>query len=211
MKRDTIHIEKWILVGISLLLLVWVISWIDKYANYYCESFDQMIDLGQPNTNHNVDLPINANTKCKNKCSSISRCYITGEQCMSDVDCYGCQPIIPNPQLTKNGNGVSTIRGENDAGKMSFSSPTYSELTTDIGSKAALYNKLLTKPMQYNEGKNTWRQQFNAGTELYNKKYKLKHMGPPGSGAALLQYPIRDTLSGQFKDDGPLPANSYLG
>ena len=213
MIRLSHQIKIWILIGISLLLLIGILHLINTYGNTYgnnyTESFDQMKDLGQPNTNHNVNLPINTKSSCKNMCGPISRCSITGEQCSTDVDCYGCQPTIPSTQLTKNNKTVN-IRGENNAGKLSYSAPTYSVLTTDIGTHATLYNKLLTPPLQYNEGTNTWKKTFNAGTELYNKKYKIISAGPPNSGASLLQYPQRNTLSGQFTDDGPLAANDYL-
>ena len=43
-------------------------------------------------TSHTVNLPINTTFSCKNVCGSLNRCLITGEQCSSDIDCYGCQP-----------------------------------------------------------------------------------------------------------------------
>ena len=34
-----------------------------------------------------VRLPINTTTSCKNMCGPPGRCSITGEQCVSDIDC----------------------------------------------------------------------------------------------------------------------------
>jgi len=62
---------------------------------YIVECF-QSIDTGSSETNHDVDQPINTKTSCKNMCGPLARCSITGEQCTSDVDCYGCQKINKN-------------------------------------------------------------------------------------------------------------------
>ena len=39
-------------------------------------------------------MPINTTTTCKNMCGPLNRCAITGENCKSDVDCFGCKPLI---------------------------------------------------------------------------------------------------------------------
>lgn len=62
---------------------------------YIVECF-KAVDMGSPETSHNVDQPINTKRSCKNMCGPLARCSITGEQCTSDVDCYGCQKINQN-------------------------------------------------------------------------------------------------------------------
>ena len=119
--------------------------------------FEGLVDLGDPSTNHNVNQPINTTYQCSNMCGPLSRCSITGEQCTSDVDCTGCQPKIQPQTDTKN------TRGQNDAGKLTTEqTPTYSTLTTDIGTQATLYNKLKIPPTTYNKGLNTWRSSFDV-------------------------------------------------
>jgi len=188
---------------ISLLLLFGVLYWINHYANKYImiEPFSQLgsiVDNGGPSTNHTVNMPINTNSTCTNMCGPPGRCSITGDQCITDVDCPGCRP-----PSTVRPSDTANVPGQNDAGKLTNSAnPTYSTLTTDIGSRAKLYNKLLAPPVQYNEGVNTWRRAFDAGNDLYKQRYHPTNVS--------LKYPDRTTLSGQFKDDGPLAANAYL-
>uniref|UniRef100_A0A6C0B9G6 Uncharacterized protein n=1 Tax=viral metagenome TaxID=1070528 RepID=A0A6C0B9G6_9ZZZZ len=156
-------------------------------------------DINGPNYSHTVNQPINTTISCKNMCGSLARCSITGEQCTSDVDCYGCQR--ESPTIITN----FDIRGQNDAGKETTEvTPTYSTLTTDIGTQAKLYNKLLIDPPQYYQGENTWRKKFDNGEIFYDKRFY------PGEQQFMPVYPTRKTLSGQFEDDGPLAANAYL-
>lgn len=185
---------------ISLLLLFGVLYWINHYS-IMIEPFSQLapiVDTGGPSTNHTVNMPINTTSTCTNMCGPPGRCSITGDQCITDVDCPGClPPTTTRPSDTAN------IPGQNDAGKLtSGATPNYSTLTTDIGTRAKLYNKLLVPPFQYNEGVDTWRSVFNAGNDLYKQRYSPTNVP--------LKYPDRTTLSGQFKDDGPLAANAYL-
>ena len=180
-----------VLFIISLLLLFGILYWINH--NKVIEYFSQPENT---DTNHTVNLPINSTSSCTNICGPPGRCSKTGGQCITDIDCPGCQPptptFIPPPV---------DIRGQNEAGKLTNGvTPTYSTLTTDIGTNAKLYNKLLTPPIQYNEGINTWRYSFDIGNELYQKRYNPN----------LNNYPPRTTLSGQFDDVGPLAANAYL-
>ena len=59
-------------------------------------------DMNTPDTNHTVDLPLNTKYNCSNMCGPLSRCAISGEQCTSDVDCYGCTPSVEG--FTSDGN-----------------------------------------------------------------------------------------------------------
>jgi hypothetical protein len=171
------------------------------------EGFDRytsiITDMGTADTSHTVDLPINTTFSCQNMCGPLARCSITGEQCTSDIDCYGCQP-----DFVETSNNTRDIRGQNDAGKLTNGyNIRYSILTTDIGTQAKLYNKGINlQPPSYFKGVNQWSKSFKAGMELYDKKYNPSIEILP----FLPQYPNRKTLSGEFNDNGPLAANAYL-
>tara|TARA_B110000971_G_scaffold109770_1_gene112499 strand:- start:7855 stop:8313 length:459 start_codon:yes stop_codon:yes gene_type:complete len=149
--------------------------------------------------NFTVNLPLTTTESCKNMCGPPARCSITGHQCLSDIDCPGCQPNNP-PGKTE----AHYVPGDNAAGKLTFNmTPRYSELTTDIGTQATLVtNNKFSKPLSPYLGVNTWRKEFNLDTKLFDAKFKPpeRHKHP--------QY--RYSLSGQFMDDGPLAANAYL-
>jgi hypothetical protein len=204
-----------ILLVISAFMFMGIIKW-GSYliktkpcnkCNGIKEGFDMYaqstIDLGTPETSHTVNLPINTTFSCENMCGPLARCSKTGEQCTSDVDCYGCQPKVYEPAYTK-----KNIGGQNDAGKLTSGiTPRYSVLTTDIGTQAKLYDTTENlMPMQYFKGVNEWRKSFDAGMELYNKKFNPNIQVLP----FLPKYPPRPSLSGEFVDDGPLAANAFL-
>jgi len=151
-------------------------------------------------TSHTVDLPINTSVSCKNICGPQSRCSITCQQCTSDIDCYGCQPKQTNPPKTQ----TTIVRGQNDAGKLG-SGVSYSSLTTDIGTKSKTLKLNITSPT-YQQGINHWRSQFDSDKSNYDKSY-----GNNTSDTSLAPtYPVRQTLTGEFQDVGPLAANDYL-
>ena len=157
-------------------------------------------------TNHTVNLPINTTSSCKNVCGPLARCSITGEQCSTDVDCFGCQPIINNVSTSSTVQiGNNNIRGQNDAGKLTNAeTPTYSTLTTDIGSRAQLFNKQTISAPKYFQGVNIWREKYDVAKSLYSSRYAS------ADANQYIKYPKRETLSGEFEDDGPLAANAYL-
>lgn len=165
-------------------------------------------DLGTPDTNHNVPLPLTTTTSCRNFCGPQSQCALTRDQCTSDVDCPGCQPVLP-PQNTFT---TPDVRGQNDAGKLSYYTPQYSTLTTDMGTQAAFYtptSKTATVAIpQTGSGPTATAKE---GIRLFNKKnaYKRKQQGAQ-EWQFELHYPKRETTTGMFVDDGPLAANSYL-
>ena len=193
-----------IYLGILSILLLWTIFIYIHYLtanNYISETFT---DRGSSDTNHTVNLPLTTTYSCQNFCGPTSRCAVTGQQCMSDVDCPGCNPYIntgsskPNP----------SVRGNNDAGILTTRvTPKYSSLTTDIGTQAKLYvsNKdKLNKPAMPNFGVNTWITGFNESMYEFNKRYR------PTGLQFTPDYQKRYTMSGEFMDDGPLPANAYI-
>jgi hypothetical protein len=193
----------WIL---SVILVIMVMSY-GTYLiknNYIIECFTPFIakDLGSPETNHNVNLPINTSFSCKNMCGPLARCSITGEQCTSDVDCFGCVPKINKKKQINTEN----VLGVDESGKLTMGvTPTYSTLTTDIGTRASLINKDTNeKPPEYNLGVDLWKSSFDNDYKLFNKRYK-----PPGNLTYEPNYPNRFTMSGEFMDDGPLASNAY--
>lgn len=197
---------------VSFILLVLIFKWTNYlvghdyvYSNIK-ENFDPSImpiqDRGTPETTHNVDLPLTTKYSCQNFCGPTSRCSITGQQCFADVDCPGCQPYVP-PLPPSN---IACVKGDNDAGKLTVGmTPTYSELTTDIGTQARIINfdKNL-KPAQANFGLNTWLGKFNQENQMFNDRYK------PAQLRFMPNYMPKYSMSGIFVDEGPLASNSYL-
>jgi hypothetical protein len=199
MKEKQIYVFMW--AGLALVLLVITILWttyITKNHIHVCESFITN-DKNGPNFSHTVNQPINTTISCKNVCGPLARCFITGEQCTSDIDCYGCQTE------SRYSEDYTFMHGQNDAGKLTTEvTPTYSTLTTDIGTQAKLYSKLIAETPKYNMGLDTWTKKFDDGQVLYDRRYY------PGDKPFMPNYPKRKTLSGEFEDDGPLPSNAYL-
>jgi len=202
-----------LLVIFTFVLLFAVFKYIDYLTSkkYIVECFDSDMaiyrDTGSPTTNHTVDLPLTTTFGCKNFCGPPARCAITGEQCMADIDCRGCNPYGPyfKPPNTKN------VPGDNAAGKLTWGvTPRYSTLTTDIGTQAKLYNDNktnkpnLSKPAQPNFGINTWITAFDGGQQLFDERYK------PAGLQFMPDYENRYSLTGDFIDDGPLASNAYL-
>lgn len=200
-----------IILALTSLVLLFLIFNYSTYLfknGYYTECFDSNIalykDSGSPTTSHSVDLPLNTTYSCMNFCApATARCAITGEQCMADIDCRGCNPYGPNYTTS-----TANVPGDNDAGKLTWGqTPTYSTLTTDIGTQAKLFvsnkNKL-EKPAMANFGVNTWVSAFDGGQKLFDSKYK------PSGLQFMPNYEKRYTVTGQFVDDGPLASNAYL-
>ena len=186
----------------DILFLLLVIIFVSTLNTYFSvEGFTSNVtrDLGKPDTTHSVDMPLTTTYSCNNFCGPPNRCSITGQQCFSDIDCPGCQPYVPplTPDQTE------FISGNDDAGKMTVGvTPTYSTLTTDIGTKATVITDE-NKPVTMDHGVNTWRASFNEDMKLFNKRYK-----PPSREYP--KYPPRLTLSGEFVDNGPLQSNAYF-
>ena len=160
-----------------------------------------------PLTNHNVDVPLTTTYSCENFCGPNSQCSKTREQCTSDIDCYGCQPPPRNepPYVTKD------VRGQNDAGKMTYNqNPQYSELTTDIGTQASLYNPINIEVPQPYLGVDKWMKSANAGMQIADYKEKYKFQNDPDKYKNMPTYPDRPSVTGLYIEDGPLAANAYL-
>jgi len=202
---DNVHLIIWSFI--VLFLLIGIFHW----GNYLINngyvvienftSFGPIVDNGSPSTTHTVDLPLTTTTSCQNMCGPNNRCSLTGEQCSSDIDCYGCNPYTK--QLKPDNSQL--LRGENDAGKLTTEeNPTCSSLTTDIGTQAKLINSPNTPPPEYFKGVNTWKTTYEAGKQLFDKRYN------PSAQSFMPNYPERKSLSGEFEYNGPLAANDFL-
>ena len=178
------------------LILIFLLLLLLFYSFYYYKVKETFIN------NNNVNLPFHTITNCLNKCAAGNNsCYITGEQCIKDSDCYGCK-LLHNPFIIKHSNVI----GDNDAGKLTDNvTPNYSILTTDIGTKAAIYNysQINAPPPQYNKGINTWRTVFDEGKILFDKRYNPSIM----IDSVEPNYEEMPTLTGEFRVVGPKPAN----
>jgi len=187
---------------ISFLLLISLFKWIDFLIEnkYIVEGFQE---LNNDKTSHTVDLPLTTTYSCKNFCGPTARCAISGQQCFADIDCPGCQPQVSQLSNKKKSNNVV---GNNDAGKLTVgTTPTYSLLTTDMGTRAKMFsNKKFSKAPSAEFGINVWRNDFNEEEKLFDKRYK------PGKLEYMPDYPQRYSLTGEFIEEGPLASNAPL-
>jgi len=116
------NINKYI-IFFFIILSIWYLSYFLHHVKNYTEG---LTDMGNPSTSHTVNLPINTIYSCSNMCGSQSKCYITGGNCLSDIDCPGCNTYkqIKQPHKTRE------VPGDSDAGKYSYLTPQYSSLTS---------------------------------------------------------------------------------
>ena len=180
------------------------------------EPFDSataMEDRGSPDTSHTVDMPLTTTTSCTNFCGPQSQCAKTRDQCTSDVDCPGCQPVLPPEDKSP----TKDVPGQNDAGKLGYFAPQYSTLTTDIGTQAAFYypaskispGSKTAKVAQQQQSEIGLTAAGKEGQRLFNKKNA--YLRRQGRWKYEPKYPPRDSATGLFLDeDGPLAANAYL-
>jgi len=68
--------------------------------------------------------------------------------------------------------------------------------------KALFLNKKFSKAPSAEFGINIWRDDFNEGEKLFDKRYN--------TGLNQLNYPTRKSLSGEFEYTGPLASNDNL-
>lgn len=138
-----------------------------------------------PEYSHTVDLPINNPVSCKNICGPLNTCSITKEQCTSDIDCYGCQPVRTDPKnsTTKN-----------------LTNSTIKNLT----------NSNNDEPITLYLGENTWKNLFNKGIELYNKKqeYHDNLFMTDFEKSIQPHYPMHQSITGSFYETTP-PGESF--
>jgi len=190
----------WILIIFILLYLVF--KTIDNLSTqgYVMECFTSGTTQESSKTNHTIDLPLTTTTSCQNFCSPTSKCAITGQQCLTDYDCPGCQPSSPYEKNTQG----ATIPINNDSGNLTddITSPQYSTLTSGYGTQqAVITDRLYGKPIQAQFGVDMWKTEFNEYNSLFTKRYKRD------VSQYMPNYPLMHSLTGEFISDGPLPAN----
>jgi len=202
-----LSINNFILPFTAFILLLVIFRMIDYLAadKYIVESFYSR-ENNTDNTTHTVDLPLNTTYSCKNFCGPTARCAITGQQCLADIDCPGCQPYSSSLSKSKTNLLSKTqecVPGTNDAGKLTVGvTPNYSPLTSGYGTREKIItNDMYAQPPQPNFGVDTWGKSFNEGQELFNRRYK------PNQLEFMPNYPVTYGVTGEFITDGPLPSN----
>lgn len=195
-----------------ILLLVVLIQMVLANNNIF-ESFDKLNYkdyfnkvYNNPKYRHTVDLPLTTVYSCNNMCSSQSKCYLTGEQCMSDTDCFGCKIPVPKNIFFDN----NVVKGNNNAGKYSYLVPQYSSLTSDIGTQSKLYNKNKLTPVPNAYIKPLYGKSANLAGKI--NKDNSSYIWDPllNDYKYLPKYPTRHSSTGLFMDDGPLASNAFL-
>jgi hypothetical protein len=191
-------------ISISLILFVLIFLWINYLTinDYIVECFTNNVIPESSKTSHTVNLPLTTTYSCKNFCGPTARCSITGQQCLSDIDCPGCQPSLPKTNSAFN----KPVPAANDAGKLTVGvSPQYSPLTSGYGTHELVITKdMYSKPASPSFGVDIWTKDFDESKKLFDKRYK------PPQLPYMPDYPKRYSLSGEFIEDGPFPSNAPL-
>jgi hypothetical protein len=208
MKKTNITIDL-----ISLVLIVGIFYWTNYLTihNYIVECFTDMNITVNTNTtelSQTVRQPINTRYSCKNMCGPLARCSITGEQCQSDQDCYGCKPMFSNPEQLKI---TEDVPGYNDSGKLGQSGLLYSQLTADSLTRNAgeIQHNQLKPPPKAQLGVDTWRIGFDEGLKYYLDRHTYVNNENLFQNVNMPNYPERYTATGEFLERGPIPANSF--
>ena len=195
--------NNYFIIFLCICLLVIIFQWINYLSmnNYIIECFQTGIQ--QEATSHSVDLPLTTKYSCKNFCGPMARCAITGQQCMADIDCPGCQP---NSTYSSNKESAS-VPGNNSAGKLTWGvTPQYSPLTSGFGTREKVITKnMFEKPSMPSFGVDTWFSDFQKDTAIFDERYK-----PPSNIELMPNYEQRYSLTGQFIEDSPIASNSPL-
>ena len=199
---------KYTIIYMSLCFFLFLI--IIKYGLFVIKITECLTNYVKPDFNsslysHNVNLPINEPISCKNFCGPTSKCLLTGEQCTSDIDCYGCYSMS-----NKNNNKNCTSKNVNPYNLSTF------KLGTNLGLQYITLNNDDLK-VSYN-GLDKWTQTFNEGLNLYNKnresydKYSNANAMPIDLQSKMsyyqTNYPTRVSLTGQFYETMPPSSNT---
>lgn len=187
---------------ISLLLLGGIFCWTNSLP-LRPVSFEEFASNSSDKYTHTVDLPLTTTTSCNNFCGPTARCSITGQQCLADIDCFGCQPYSPPLQ----NEDLKEVPGDNDAGKLTWGvTPQYSSLTSGYGTREQLIQGTMNvKPAQPNLGTNTWMNYYKQQMHYFNKRFR-----PPSHMKYMPQYPPQYSITGNFIENGPLASNASL-
>jgi hypothetical protein len=178
---------------------------------------DATINLNEKNSpaySHTVSLPIVEPISCKNFCGPTGKCVKTGEQCLADIDCYGCNPG-PTPQSKCE---TKSVPGYEDSGKLSVNKGlNYSELTKNLmkgfqndfaEAKPGSYNTEIGRPYR---GLDNWEKTFNDGLQLYNKNQEYNNPLTLFEKDIQPAYPVQLSITGLFYETTPLPGNVPSG
>jgi hypothetical protein len=184
---------------LALISVLVIVFWLPSVARHLKECF---VDRGQPDTNHNVNLPLNTTFECRNICGPRQTCALTGESCTSDVDCAGCQP----PSISAPPSALVDPEPAEERG-------AYTSLDWGAPLQSAGPDTPAPTPEQRTT---TWRSSFDTGNRLFQASQQQQQQ-PDGTTTTTattdspysLSYPPsgRTTLSGEFADNGPLPSN----
>lgn len=172
-----------IIVILALLFYTFMQNNIETFSNYL-----------NTNKSHTVNLPINTTTTCQNFCNPRNICAISGGQCSDDIDCYGCQAMGNEYSIS----GGTDVPGNNENGKLT-TTPTYSVVTTDIGTNAKPIDSKNDNPVNMYLGPSEWTESANVGMELYDKRYNPSIDTLP----FLPNYPESVSITGEFKENFP--------
>jgi hypothetical protein len=185
-------------------------------------------DINSPLYSHTVNLPINDPVSCKNFCGPNAKCLLTGEQCTSDIDCYGCNPDLSKLKNPQSACTTEEVMPYDNAGKLGQNlGLQYSPLTTGYDKHNADFAQIypgskdaqLTVPYQ---GLDMWTDSFNKGLQLYNKTREsadeyaegISNAIPLASKSKLpyyeARYPMTVSLTGQFFETTPPASNASL-
>jgi hypothetical protein len=185
-------------------------------------------DVNSPLYSHTVNLPINDPVSCKNFCGPNAKCLLTGEQCTSDIDCYGCNPDLSKLKNPQSACTTEEVMPYDNAGKLGQNlGLQYSPLTTGYDKHNADFAQIypgskdaqLTVPYQ---GLDMWTDSFNKGLQLYNKTREsadeyaegISNAIPLASKSKLpyyeARYPMTVSLTGQFFETTPPASNASL-
>jgi len=174
---------------IAIIICIFIFLMMEDWTNYLIKNnyFQEKFQ--------NVDLPINTNYSCSNFCGPNAQCAITREQCLSDNNCFGCQPKRRKDYKYKS----KDVPGDNDAGKLTFNqTPQYSPLTTDIGVWASKYSKKNKVPQVY-MGVDTWTRTANQGMDEYIINQRDNNIALHKDFEFELYYPATESITGIFK------------
>ncbi len=155
-----------------------------------------------PEYSHTVDLPINNPISCQNFCGPTNKCVKTGEQCLADIDCFGCglkQPVTDIYMAETSGKlgptlSYSKLTNGYDNHMTDFAEATPGSYTAEIG--------------QIYSGKDKWQKDFNQGLALYNKWQDAQYNKSMYNDDSMKPaYPMHLSMTGLFYETTPLPGN----
>jgi hypothetical protein len=131
---------KYVVIIIFIVFFLYIINYFSY--SYSKEGFNPnallTYDSNSPKNSHNVDV-VNNPYSCTNFCGPKATCLKTGEQCTSDVDCYGCQLPINKQSIGNNSVGNKLI-GNSSIDNSSIDNKSISTIQLSDGKTAYVSN-----------------------------------------------------------------------